>query len=218
MPVSAAEAKTGRTMRQGRRSTMTRLPARLLPAAFIALVTAVVTLGACSTAPRPKMVPLAKAGYGYQEVRLGPDQWEVSYYGVVRYLSPDDVEREPQLQGAIARSRELALWRAAQLVQAAGGVSFSVVRERVNTAVRRRPGYYEDPFWPAHPHHPYYYRHRYFPGAYYPHYRYSPPVAYGRAWVTLVIRSYAGAAGRYRAAAYRARMRAKYGPSIPPPR
>ena len=162
------------------------------------------------------MTPLKTAkSFGYQEARLDGGEWEVTYFGNTRRVSPG-VGQETQVQRAIQRSRELALWRAAQITLKEGKVSFDIVRERVNTRVHRQPGHYSYPIspypWGYHPHrYPWGYGHVY-PWGYY-----SPPRAHGKAWVTIRIRLHAGTGGRYDARRWRARMIAKYGPAIPPP-
>ncbi len=172
----------------------------------------------CAGPRHGPMTPLNTArSFGYQESRIGPDQWEVTYFGIVRRLSTD-AEQEPQVQSAIQRSRELALWRAAQIALARGRPSFDVEQERVDTRVHRQPGSYR---YPLH-HYPHHYRHRHL-GGYpwgYPYpwgYTYDPPTAHGRAWVTLRVRLRRDSGGRVNARTWQARMRSRYGHEIPPP-
>ncbi len=157
------------------------------------------------------MTPLKKArSFGYQEARLGRSEWEVTYFGPLRRVAPGAAQ-ETQIQQAIQRSRELALWRAAQLALREGRASFDVVRERVATRVHREPGSYAYPFSPyPFGYHPYRYPWGY--GHSYGHF--TPATAHGSARVILRIRLYrAPATGRYGAHRWQARMAAKYGPA-----
>lgn len=177
--------------------------------AFVALAG---LLAACSGPKHGPMTPLAKArAFGYQETRIGGGVWEVTYFGIVRRLSPG-VEQEAQVEIAIRRSRDLALWRAAQIAGKNGKPSFDVLDERVDTRVHNRPGEYHYPV--RRRIHPHGYRH----GYPWPYGYFRPPSAHGRAWVTLRIRLRSGSSGRFDARRLRQRMAARYGRTGSPAR
>jgi hypothetical protein len=107
--------------------------------AWIGLLATTVTLAlaACDTAPLPPaMSPLAVAKYyGYSELPLGDERYQVTYVGPYRrsLRSPGPVQEASAAQRTMVY--DFALWRAAQLALARGfpGIRVSNVRSNVNT-------------------------------------------------------------------------------------
>jgi hypothetical protein len=182
-----------------------------LPAGHILAFAALAALlTACSGPQHGPMTSLAKArSFGYQETRIGGGIWEITYFGAVARLSPG-IEQDAQVDIAVRRSRDLALWRTAQIAGKAGRPSFDVLDERVDTRVHNdRGGYY----YPFHRRvYPYGYRY----GYPWPHGYFRPPSARGRAWVTLRVRLREDTGGRFNARLLRQRMAARYGSAAPP--
>jgi hypothetical protein len=111
----------------------------------------VLSLAACSTPspPKPAMVPIgANGNYGYAEVMLEPDRYQVSYLTPRLTVSNSRSDRDANIVAAKAKAHDLALWRAAQLGREKAFSSLKVVDEHtdtdVNTNVQRsyQPGFY----------------------------------------------------------------------------
>src|SRR6185369_1673448 len=79
-------------------------------------------LAACaSTPPKPAMVPLGSTGpFGYTDRPIVDDKTAVSYTGAYILVNSVEPREDSRLQGEIAKTYDLALWRAAQLGQAQG--------------------------------------------------------------------------------------------------
>ena len=105
--------------------------------AWIAMLATAVALAACDTVPLPPALsPLAVAKYyGYSELPLGDEQYQVTYVGPYRR----SLRSAGPAQEASAAQRtmvfDFALWRAAQLALSRGfpGIRISNVRSNVNT-------------------------------------------------------------------------------------
>ena len=109
-----------------------RPPARRsLPLA--GLIVALAAAGCSSTQSRPVLVPAmaalsATGDYGYSETALAPDLYEVTF--VTPSLSAHGVpEADYGLIGERRRTRDLALWRAAQLALEQGYPALQVQSE-----------------------------------------------------------------------------------------
>jgi hypothetical protein len=108
-------------------------------------------LAACSTPspPQPAMVPMGPSGnYGYSEVMLQPDHYQVSYLTPPIKVSIDRTDRESEIAAAKTKTHDLALWRAAQLGREKGFSALKITDEHtdtnVNTNVQRsyQPSFY----------------------------------------------------------------------------
>lgn len=111
---------------------------------FVALT---IALSACATQPAPPLmspIQIAKS-YGYSEVPLGDNRYEISYVGP--YQRGARLSDGPRQAGAAERAQafDFAVWRAAQIALAQGYVGFRVsnVRSNVNTVIDS----YADPFY-----------------------------------------------------------------------
>jgi hypothetical protein len=192
---------------------------RSWPAIFSAL--AVLALTGCVAVPPPppppplmSPYPAGGYGYGYAEERIGPDLLRVVYYGPLRPLDYYGVQHRAELDRAAGEAADLALWRAAQLALAEGRPAFAIIERRADTETLRRPGYFDDPWWP---HHCWPYGPSWACGGWPP--AYYPPAAEGRARATLTVRLENRATGRnIDAAATIRRFEGAYSPPAPPTR
>jgi hypothetical protein len=134
-----------------RRSGRRAVAAILHRAGAASAAIATLLLAACSTPspPKPAMVPMGSNGdYGYTEIMLEPDRYQVSYQTPRLRVSTSRADREADIVAAKARAHDLAFWRAAQLGREKGFVSLKLVDEHtdsdVNTNVQRNygPAYY----------------------------------------------------------------------------
>jgi len=136
--------------------------AKLLVAALLAAFVA-----ACSTpVPKPAMVPLGQTGdFGYSERDLGNDQIEVTYTGSNIRVSSSEGKNDSRVTAERAKTRDLALWRAAQIADQRGMAAMKIVNEARDTDVQvtrdyaygyapyyypygwRRYGYWGRPAW-----------------------------------------------------------------------
>lgn len=201
------------------------------PAACAALLLAGL-LAACATAsvPKPAMVPLGGANdYGYSEVKLQDDRYQVSYRTPRQRVSTSRSDREAEVAAARARARDLALWRAAQLGQEKGFAAVKVLEEQTDSDVdvtvdrgyRADPffyglyGYHDDPlYWrrPWYPYHPGYFSDPFYDPFYGPGGYYERPRATLRVSARLVVRFFKQASEDARATTdIIAEMTKKYG-------
>ena len=113
---------------------------------FLALIGLAVGLAACETTPPlPLMSPLQTAKYyGYGEVPLGQDRYEVSFVGPTRRGLRGDASRQQVALEERTQAYDFALWRAAQLALAQGFAGFAV--SNVRTHLDSHTEDY-DPFW-----------------------------------------------------------------------
>jgi hypothetical protein len=103
-------------------------------------------LSSCDLRPPPLLSPLAATGeYGYADVALGDDRYQVSYTGPGQ-RSLRSVEAREQIAAAErTQAYDFALWHAAQVAQARGFTGFraSNVRTNVDTMADEN---YESPY------------------------------------------------------------------------
>jgi hypothetical protein len=205
------------------------------PSARVAALLLAVLLAACSATPsppRPAMVPLGSANdYGYSEVRLQDDRYQVSYISPRQRVSASRSDREAEVARERTRAHDFALWRAAQLAQEKGFVALEVLEEHtdsdVDVTVGRgyRPdpffyGYYgyRDPwYWrrPWYPYRPGYFGDPFYDPFYGPGYYYERPHASLRVSARLVVRFFKTTGDDARAAAdISAEMTKTYGAPV----
>lgn len=129
-----------------------------LSAAGLALL-----MGACSTPspPKPAMVSIgANGNYGYSEVMLEPDRYQVSYLTPRLKVSASRADREADIVAAKAQAHDLAFWRAAQLGREKGFSALKLVDEHtdsdVSTNIQRSysPAFYGFYGFPRYRHYP----------------------------------------------------------------
>jgi len=104
-------------------------------------------LSACQIhPPAPLLSPIQATGeYGYAELALGDNRYQVSYTGPSqRSLRAPDV-RQQVAEAERAQAFDFALWRAAQIALAQGFVGFRVSNVRTN--VDSTADDYYDPFY-----------------------------------------------------------------------
>ena len=134
--------------------------AKLLAAALLATLVA-----ACAAPPpKPAMVPLGQTGdFGYSERDLGPDRIEVTYTGSKIRVSSSQGKDDSRLVAERAKTRDLAIWRAAQIADQRGMAAMKIENEARDTDVQvtrdyvrnfgaypygwRRYGYWGRPTW-----------------------------------------------------------------------
>jgi len=108
--------------------------------AFLALsvVLAAVALGGCATPPpKPAMVPLGQTGdFGYSERDLDSDRIEVTYTGAAVRVPSDATRTDARVQAELAKTRDLALWRAAQIADQRGMAALKIEKESRDTDVQ----------------------------------------------------------------------------------
>jgi hypothetical protein len=152
--------------------------AKLLAAALLATLVA-----ACTAQPKPAMVPLGQTGdFGYSERDLGADRIEVTYTGANIRVSSSRGKEDSRLVAEQAKTRDLAIWRAAQIADQRGMAAMKIENEARDTDVEvtreyvqnygwGRYGYWGRPSW-------------FYDGPYY----YQPVRrAYGQAVTTLTV-------------------------------
>lgn len=129
---------------------------KLIGVAFVVLLVA-----ACATpAPKPAMVPLGQIGdFGYSERDLGDDRIEVTYTGATIPVSSRATRDDERLRAELAKTHDLALWRAAQIADQRGMDAMKIENETRDTDVqvtqklvqRLAPfGYGYGPYWRHH--------------------------------------------------------------------
>lgn len=159
--------------------------AKLLAAVLLA------TLVAACAAPvaKPAMVPLGQTGdFGYSERDVGTDKIEVTYTGSNIRVSSSQGKGDSRLVAERAKTRDLALWRAAQIADQRGMSAMKVENEARDTDVQVTRDYV-----PAYrPYYPYGWRRYGYccgPSWFYDDPFYHQPVrrAYGQAVTTLTV-------------------------------
>jgi len=134
-----------------------------------AIFLASLSLAACTPSPpKPAMVQVgANGNYGYSEVMLEADRYQVSYQTPRLKVSNSRADREADIVAEKARAHDLALWRAAQLGQEKGFEALQIMEEHtdsdVDTNVQRsyQPSFYGYYGYGYHSHH-------YYPGGFGP--------------------------------------------------
>ncbi len=104
----------------------------------LAALVAVALLAGCTTPPPPKpaMVPLGQTGdFGYSERDLGADRIEVTYTGSAVRVPSNASRNDARVQAELAKTHDLALWRAAQIADARGMAAIKVDKETRDTDI-----------------------------------------------------------------------------------
>jgi hypothetical protein len=158
---------------------------KLLAAALLATLAA-----ACSTpVPKPAMVPLGQTGdFGYSERDIGTDRIEVTYTGANLRVSSSQGRNDSRMVAEREKTRDLALWRAAQIADQRGMAAMKIENEARDTDVQVTRDY----GYPYYPYYPYgWRRYGYWgrPSWFYDDPYYYQPVrrAYGQSVTTLTI-------------------------------
>lgn len=106
-------------------------------------------LGACTTPapPKPAMVPLGQTGdFGYSANDLAADRIEVTYTGAAVKVPTDANRSDPRVQAELAKTRDLALWRAAQIADERGMAAMKIEKENSDTDVQVTRQYVARPY------------------------------------------------------------------------
>lgn len=134
--------------------------------ALAAILAAGLIAGCASAPPKPAMVALGQTGdFGYTDRDLDAGRIEVTYTGAAVRVPAGASRNDARLQAELAKTHDLALWRAAQIADQRGmaaikidkeirDTDIQVTRQLVPTAVPfgYRPywshyGYYGRPSW-----------------------------------------------------------------------
>jgi hypothetical protein len=114
--------------------------AKVLAATLLAILVA-----ACATPPpKPAMVPLGQTGdFGYSERDVGTDRIEVTYTGSNIRVSSSEGRDDSRLVAEREKTRDLAIWRAAQIADQRGMAAMKIENEARDTdlQVTRDYGY-----------------------------------------------------------------------------
>jgi hypothetical protein len=105
---------------------------------FAAALLAAAVLAGCTTPPPPKpaMVPLGQTGdFGYSERDLGGDRVEIVYTGAAVKVPSTANRNSAQVQAELAKTHDLAVWRAAQVAKDRGMAAFKIERETRDTDI-----------------------------------------------------------------------------------
>lgn len=106
-------------------------------------------LSACATPapPKPAMVPLGQTGdFGYRAQDLDANRIEVTYIGAAVKVPTDASRSDPSVQAELAKTRDLALWRAAQIADERGMAAMKIEKESSDTDVNVRRDYVARPY------------------------------------------------------------------------
>jgi len=131
--------------------------------------------------PKPAMVPLGQTGdFGYSASDLDADRIEVTYTGASVRVPTDADRDDARVKAELAKTRDLALWRAAQIADARGMAAMKIEKEASDTDVqvtrqlvaRPVPFGYHSYYWGHHG----YYGHRGYYGS--PWWFYDDPFYY----------------------------------------
>lgn len=103
----------------------------------LAVLVAGALLAGCTTPPpKPAMVPLGQTGdFGYSERDLGADRIEVTYTGSAVRVPSNATRNDARVQAELAKTHDLALWRAAQIADARGMAAIKVDKETRDTDI-----------------------------------------------------------------------------------
>lgn len=149
-------------------------------------------LSACaSPAPKPAMVPLGQTGdFGYSERDLGSDRIEVTYTGAAVRVPSNAARDSAAVQVELAKTHDLALWRAAEIADQRGKAAIKIDKEQRDTDIEVTRQYVRSavPFG----YRPYYWNHYGYYGR--PGWFYDDPIYYqsvrrgaGRVTTTLTV-------------------------------
>ena len=121
------------------------------PRALLALsaLLGALALGACTTPapPKPAMVPLGQTGdFGYSAQDLDANRIEVTYTGASVKVPTDASRNDPSVRAELAKTRDLALWRAAQIADERGMAAMKIEKESSDTDVNVRRDYVARPY------------------------------------------------------------------------
>lgn len=175
---------------------------QVIPSRSAAIIALVVTLaaaglGGCTTPPPPKpaMVPVGQTGdFGYSAHDLDGDRIEVTYTGAAVKVPSGADRTDAAVQAELAKTRDLALWRAAQIADERGMAALKIEKETRDTDINvtrqlvARPAPFYAPYhWGP-------YGHRYYGYYGYPGWFYDDPFYYrtvrraaGRVTTTLTV-------------------------------
>lgn len=106
---------------------------------IIATLAAGAILAGCASPapPKPAMVPLGQTGdFGYSERDLGNDRIEVTYTGAAVRVSVGATRNDAKVQAELAKTHDLALWRAAQIADQRGMAAIKIDKETRDTDVQ----------------------------------------------------------------------------------
>jgi hypothetical protein len=115
----------------------------------LAALLGALALGACTTPapPKPAMVPLGQTGdFGYSAHDLDANRIEVTYIGASVKVPTDASRNAPAVQAELAKTRDLALWRAAQIADERGMAAMKIEKESSDTDVNVRRDYVQRPY------------------------------------------------------------------------
>jgi hypothetical protein len=118
--------------------------------AFGALVGLTLLGGCVSGPPLPLLTPLAIGGsFGYAETPLGGDRYAVTYIAPSRVTSAYGSARDADALATRTLAFDMAVWRAAQIVEARGFAGFRISDRRSDADTYPDPFY--DPWdpWPC---------------------------------------------------------------------
>lgn len=107
-----------------------------------------IALGGCATPPpKPAMVPLGQTGdFGYAAQDLDADRIEVTYTGASVKVPTDASRNDPRVKAELAKTRDLALWRAAQIADARGMAAMKIEKENSDTDLQVTRQYVARPY------------------------------------------------------------------------
>lgn len=106
-------------------------------------------LGGCVTPPPPKpaMVPLGQTGdFGYSAQDLDTNRIEVTYTGASIKVPTDASRSDPRVKAELAKTRDLALWRAAQIADERGMAAMKIEKEDSDTDLQVTRQYVARPY------------------------------------------------------------------------
>jgi hypothetical protein len=138
----------------------------------LGLVAAVALASGCTTAPAPPLlspIEVAKS-YGYSEVPLGDDHYQVTYVAPADRTGRSVDARAATIAAERKLAFDLAVWRAAQLALAQGYAGFKVGNTNSNVYTYEDEPFYQPPPWWG----PGYFRRPYFGGGWGPYWEPSP--------------------------------------------
>lgn len=93
------------------------------------------------------MVPLGQTGdFGYSAHDIDANRIEVTYTGASVRVPSDAGRNDPSVQAEIAKTRDLALWRAAQIASERGMAAMKIEKETSDTDVNVRRDYVQRPY------------------------------------------------------------------------